>query len=251
MTELQKECDSSGRSFAEAAVARKLLAPEEIVALLRVEAPELPRPARTAPAFQWLLVATLAVLGVLVILGVLIAVRRSERDTRLAEESIVERARAERRARDAAIDYQRSRLASREADARAALEKARATMKFAEERIREAPGEPQLHPHLVEATIGFNTWIQEHPDDAAALLERSRAYELRRDFERALADIDRAVELRKDLAPQVDAKLQELRLQVARAQRFSQLDGPGCVFENLHRLQPGDVVEEPSATRKH
>jgi hypothetical protein len=42
---------------------------------------------------------------------------------------------------------------------------------------------------------------------------------LRRDYERALADLDRAIELKRDLAPGLDRKLQELRLQVARPKR--------------------------------
>src|SRR5439155_17538055 len=113
-------------------------------------------------------------------------------DNWLAEESIEARARADQQAREAGIAYQRSRIANREADAQKSLQKARDLMKFAEERIREAPAEPQLHSHLVDATIGFNTYLQEHPDDAPVLVERSRAYELRRDFERALADLDRA-----------------------------------------------------------
>jgi hypothetical protein len=92
-------------------------------------------------------------------------------------------------------------------------------MAFVEERVRRAPGEPQLHPQLVEATIAFNGYLDSHPQDAPVLVERSRAYELRRDFERALADLDRAIELEKDLAAKLDGKLQELRLQVARPKR--------------------------------
>ena len=219
VTELQRDYESSGRTFSEAVVARKLMSPEEVVSILRPATPVAPSLTRSAPLFGLLIAGTLAILGILVTLGILLLVRRNERETRLAEESIAERALAEKRAREAAVDYQRSRLVNRETEARAALDKARATLKFAEERIREAPGEPQLNPHLVEATIGFNTWLQDHPDDAPVYVERSRAYELRRDFDRALSDLDRAIDLKKELAPAFDAKLQELRLQVARPKK--------------------------------
>lgn len=213
VTELQKACEASGRSFAHTAIERSLLSPDEVASILG------PPPAPTSPVFHGLLVATLVVLVLIVVVAVLHQLRRVRTDNRLAEESIEARTRAEQQAREAAIAYQRSRIANRELDAQRALEKARGVMKFAEERIREAPAEPQLHSHLVEATIGFNTFLQEHPDDAAVLVERSRAYELRRDFERSLADLDRAIEIQKDLAPKLDVKVQELRLQVARPKK--------------------------------
>ena len=213
VTELQKECEGAGHSFAQAALARNLLTPEEVASILGI------RPAPPSPFFNGLLVATLVVLGLIVVVSVLHRIRQNRSDRRLAEESVEARARAEQQAREAGVAYLRSRVASRELEAQAALEKARGTMKFAEERLREAPAEPQLHSHLVEATIGFNTFLQEHPDDAAVLVERSRAYELRHDFERALADLDRAIEVQKDLAPKLDARVQALRLQVARPKK--------------------------------
>src|SRR5205085_2784572 len=104
----------------------------------------------------------------------------------------------------------------RQTEANDALAKARTLMKSCEDRFRQEPSDPQLYLRLVEATRHFNRWLEDNPEDAAVYVERSRAYELRRDFERALSDMDRAIALRKDLALNLDAKLQELRLQVAR-----------------------------------
>jgi tetratricopeptide (TPR) repeat protein len=219
VTELQKECDSSGRSFGQAAIARRLLGPEEVASMLGSRPGPAERPAPVPAVFQRLLLGTLGILGLLLVVSLFHMIQREEKDRRLAEESIIERAKAEQQARDAALAYQRSRVANREVDARKSLDEARRIMAFAEERLREAPAEPQLHPQLVQATIGFNGYLEVHPDDAPVLVERSRAYELRRDFERALADLDRALEVEKELAPKLDPKLQELRLQVARPKK--------------------------------
>jgi hypothetical protein len=219
VTELQKECESTGRSFGQAAIARKLLGPEEVASILGAGAGPAGGPPPAPAVFHGLLLGTLGILGLLLIVSVLHLIQRHEKDRRLAEESIIEHAKAEQQARDAGLAYQRSRVANREVDARKSLEEARRIMSFSEERLREAPAEPQLHPQLVQATIAFNGYLEVHPDDAAVLVERSRAYELRRDFERALADLDRAIEVQKDLAPKLDPKLQELRLQVARPKK--------------------------------
>ncbi|HXX94404.1 MAG TPA: hypothetical protein VEN81_12280 [Planctomycetota bacterium] len=219
VTELQRESESTGRTFGQLALARRLLSPEEIASYLGAPSPAAAAAAPAPRAFHGLLAGTLAILGLLLVISAFHMIQKSEQDRRLAEESTIERAKAEQQARDAALAYQRSRIANRDVEAAEALKKARSIMTFAEERLREAPGEPQLHPQLVEATIGFNGYLEVFPEDATVHVERSRAYELRRDYERALADLDRAIELKRDLAPGLDRKLQELRLQVARPKR--------------------------------
>ena len=213
VTAIQKDCEASGSSFAQAALRRGLLAQEDVDTLLGASAP--PAPA----IFSRLLVATLAILVLLVVAGIVRLVRWYEKDRELAELSIRSNAAAERQAQEARRAWEREQLQKAESESKATLEKARGLMKFAEERLREAPGEPQLNLQLVEATGLFNSYLNAHPDDADILVERSRTYELRRALERALADLDRAIELRKDLAPKLDGKLQELRLQVARPKK--------------------------------
>ena len=213
VTELQKECERSRSSIADAAVRRGLLTPDDVAALLGAAAPPTP------VLFSRLLIATLVILVLLTVTGFVQLARRYARDRRLAEESMRSLAETERLAKEAGLAYQRKQLADREADAAKALGQARAIMKFVEERLRDAPAEPQLNLQLVEATGLFNAALQTRPDVAEILVERARAYELRRDFERALADLDRAIELRKELASKLDPKLQELRLQVARPKK--------------------------------
>jgi len=213
VTELQKECESSRASLADAAVRRGLLTPDDVASLLGVAAP--PAPA----LFSRLLVATLVILVLVTLTGFAQLASRNARDRRLAEESMRSRAETERLAREAGLAYQRKQLADRETDAGKSLEQARTIMRFVEERLRDAPAEPQLHLQLVEATGLFNAALQIRENDPAILVERARAYELRRDFERALADLDRAIELKKELAPGLDAKLNTLRLQVSRPKK--------------------------------
>lgn len=213
VTELQKECETSRASFAQAAVRRGLLSAEDVDSILGATAPPAP------PLFSRLLIATLVILVLLVAAGLLQLASRNARDQRLAEESLKSLAESERLAREAGEAYQRRQLADRDAEARKALASARGIMKFVEERLRDAPAEPQLNLQLVEATGLFNTYLEFRRDDAEVLVERARAYELRRDFERALADLDRAIELRKELGPKLDARLQELRLNVARPKK--------------------------------
>lgn len=226
VTELQKECDATGRGFRDVALAKGLLKPEKAAP---APAPAPPRPTGPRqslgesgpipPLFQRLLVATLGLLVLLIIIGILQYNKRSARDQQLAEESIRAMADADRRAKDVRIAYEREQLQKQEKEFLAALAKARDLMKAAEERVKTAPGDPQLYLQLVEATNQFTVYLAGRDTDAAVYVERSRAYELRRDFERALKDVDRAIQLDKELAPKLDPRLNELRLQVARPKK--------------------------------
>ena len=60
-----------------------------------------------------------------------------------------------------------------------------------------------------------------------------------------------AVSVRIEITLGPSQVFQEDRLQVQRGEGGRQLDGPGGVAEVLHRLDPGDVGEEPAAAREH
>lgn len=226
VTELQQECDRTGRSFSQVAAARGLLKPAPAAA---PPAPAPPPPPMPAPAvirspedarlFQRLMIGTISFLLLLIVVSVLRYAKRQERDRQLAEESVRSDVEADQRAKAVAIEYSRAQLARKEQESRAALDRARGLMKLAEDRLKTDPSDPQIHLQVVEATVQFNGYLAAKDGDAEVLLERSRAYEIRRDFERAIADVDRAIELKKELAPAVDARLQQLRLQLARPKK--------------------------------
>jgi hypothetical protein len=223
VTDIQRECEASGRGFAQVAAERGWLPPAEPARTTPSSgpgpAPSLRSASSTSPLFQRLLVVTLGLLAVLVAVGLLELRRRNERDRELAQETLRAMTDADRRAAEVRLAYERDSLKRQEAEFQAALKKARDLMARAEERTKVDPSDPQIHLGVVEATVQFNTYLAGHETDAGVLLERSRAYELRRDFERAIRDVDRAIELKKELAPVVDARLQELRLQLARPKK--------------------------------
>jgi tetratricopeptide (TPR) repeat protein len=212
VTELTQECGASGRPFAEVAIARGFLSADQIASILGKNPP-------VPPLFSRLLIATMAILVALVVVGLIHLARQHEKELELADATMRSNAEAERQARDVLLARQRELLEKRQAEAKEALGRARAIMKSVESSARDAASDPKLYLDLVEATNGFVRWLEDHPDDAPVFVERARAYELRQDFERALADIDRAIALRKDLAPHLDGRLQELRLQVARPRK--------------------------------
>src|ERR1043166_8196954 len=168
VTDLSKKADETGRSFAELAVALGLLSQEDVSALLGAGPPPI------QALFPRLLIATLGILVALVIVGLLHLARQHRKDVELADESMRSRAEAERQAREVSVDRQRELLEKRRAEANEAIEKARAIMKSAEARPKESVSDPQLYVQLVEATKGFSRWLEDHPDDASVLIERSR-----------------------------------------------------------------------------
>lgn len=213
VTDLSRECEKSGRSFADAAVARGFLDPELVGEILGA------KPAPVPPAYPRLLIATMAILVILVIVGLVHLARQHQEELRHADETMRSNAEAERQAADVIVTRQRELLEKKKAEIDAAVARARATMKDAEAARPPASSDPRMYVRLVEATQGFSRWLEEHPEDAPVLVERARAYELRQDFERALQDIDKAIALRKDLAPALDARLQELRLEAAKPRK--------------------------------
>lgn len=205
VTELSRECETTGRSFADAAVAKGYLTPELATELLGT------KPAPVPPAYPRLLMGTMAILIVLVVVGLIHLARQHQADLRQADETIRSNAEAERQAAEVRPARQRELLERKKNE----LEKARAIMKEAEEARTPVSGDPQLYVRLVEATQRFTRWLEENPEDVPVLVERARAYELRQDFDRAMADIEKAIALRKDLAPALNDRLHELQLQSA------------------------------------
>jgi tetratricopeptide (TPR) repeat protein len=200
VTSLKEECDRTGRPFAALAAERGLIRAEET--------PAAPRPARL---FLGLLVASLAIFAGLLAWSVGQIRAGGRREQSLADESARSMAEADRMYERVRRDYARKVLAEREVQANTSLEKARADMAFAEERLREAPAPPDLDFRLVEATLAFNRYLEIHPEDAAVLAQRARAHELRGHLVRAVEDLERALELRPDLEASLGLKLADLR----------------------------------------
>jgi hypothetical protein len=85
-------------------------------------------------------------------------------------------------------------------------------MKIVDEKYLDPSTERERYPYVVEATVAYSTYLDRFPDDADVRVERARANELRRDFERARDDLERAVLLKPDLEPRVREKLALFRM---------------------------------------
>jgi tetratricopeptide (TPR) repeat protein len=204
-------CAKSGRSFEGEAALRGWLG--------RPDAPPRPEgsarpaePRRALPA--WFFPALLG-LAFLIFSGLLLASlsslrERSQRDEELQEETARSRVEAERLSRLARADYERKSLEERHRQAAEALGQARLALAQAEARA-PVPGDPERRRLLVEATLGFTKYLDDRPDDPQARIDRSRAYELRGNFDKAVEDLEFALALRKDLEPAHRDRLAQLR----------------------------------------
>jgi hypothetical protein len=211
--ELKADCESSGRSFADAAKARGLdLAPTP-------PSPPAPRPAPPPAAVggarsPWPVV--FALLG-LVLLGLFAyTFRRAAVDLGGEHGDLDEvaklRIETERRAYEARKVFERSVVARDDAQAKAAMDKGRAALSRAEEHV--AAGRKPPVEELNEAVIGLTTYLERHPDDVDALLRRARACELRRFLDRALADLQKVSELRPAKAAELAPRIEAIRKQL-------------------------------------
>lgn len=197
---IRADSDTSGRPFGEIAVARGLLTEADVESLAGA------RP-RIPPVYLAMLGASLLIFAGLLIATLLYLRERFSREDRTADIM----AETERKTAQTRRDYDRRLMEERETRARASLEKARASLTRAEERLRTAPAEQDLLFHLNEAAHGFNAYVEIIADDAPVLVERARVHELRRNYDKAIEDLDRAVSLRPDLEPGVREKRAKMR----------------------------------------
>lgn len=218
VTQVRGECEKSGRPFAKIAVERGLIDASEAAAPPRRGPGALPprsRPARRLrPAA--VLIGSVGVLLALLLLGLSLQILRLDwgDDEDVAERTGRFRAETDRRAAEVRREVEARLIRERRARAALELEGARTHMAFVEERLRESTAPPDLTPRLVDASLGFTAWLDAHPNDALVLVERARAYELRKNFKKALRDLERAVELRPGLAADQAERLEALRARV-------------------------------------
>jgi tetratricopeptide (TPR) repeat protein len=232
--EIRTEVDRTGRSFEEVVRSRGLLAAPKPAAPVPPVAPRvvpLSPPhlgplweairnrnsgSRIPPLYSALLTASLLIFAVLLLLTVTRMRENSSKDQDLAVEQSKNVAEAERRSAEALRGYQRSIIEAREAHARQALAKAREAMARADERLKTAASSPEIRLALNEAFVGYNTYLEELPDDADVRLERARTHQLRRNYDLAIADLERVIELKPESAKTCQDRIAQLRLLLAR-----------------------------------
>lgn len=169
-----------------------------------------------APAKRWFLMilASAAIFCFLLVLTAVELRQRTERELDRAMESAHSRSAADQESLRVVRDYERRALTIRHDAARAQLARGRAAWKLADDRLRRAPGEPDLIRHLNEAFQGYSRYLDVFPDDCDVLLERARVHELRRNPDLALKDFERAASLNPALAPGLQETLIRLRKEV-------------------------------------
>lgn len=192
VTEIRKVCDRTGRPFAEVAARSGL---------------HIPAPRRSERF--WLILA--ATFFAVVAAGFALSKERSKRDEELDRETAESMERGHRLAEQARIDYQHRVAQVKLAAAGEALLRARTGMALAEERLRQGASEDSLQTGLLQAIFDFKTYLDVHSSDAAALSDRSRAYELSRLYEKAAADLETAIKLQPELASSLRPRLDALR----------------------------------------
>src|SRR6266480_3055002 len=77
----------------------------------------------------------------------------------------------------------------------AALALARAAIVRVDKMLASAASATEISLALNEAFVGYNMYLEEIPDDAPVRVERARTHELRRNYDKAIADLERAIEL--------------------------------------------------------
>ncbi len=170
------------------------------------------------PSKRWFLLILASAVIFCFLLGLTIVELRQRHDRELdrALESAHARRSADQESLRVVRDYERGALAVRQDAARAQLARGRAAWKLADERLRTAPGEPDLILRLNEAFQGYSRYLDVFPDDCDVLLERARVHELRRNPDLALKDLERAAALKPSLAPGLQETLTRLRKEVRR-----------------------------------
>lgn len=198
---IKKTVDGGGGSFRDVAIGRGLLSAADFA----------PKPTKPLePVFIILMAVSAMIFVALLILTVHRARERSKHDEELAVETSKSMTEAERKSAEARVGYQRSVIEAREVRAHEGLAKARAAMARAGQ---QSPPEPAL---LNEAFVGYNTYLDVLPDDAAVRLERVRVHELRRNYDLAIIDLERAAALKPEQAPALKERIAQLRLLLAR-----------------------------------
>ncbi len=215
--EIKAECEASGRAFLEVAFSRGLLAtpktapkPLEIQAPSRVQAPE-PPPAPLPRWFHPLLVSALLMLLTAWLLSYLRHRYEREQELEQSVQSSRLRGKTERDAIQIQGDYRRQLVEERQARARAALEKGRAALALAERAEAAAPNDPHAYLKMAEAATHLTTYLETNPQDSAVYLERAQAYEMRRNYDKAVEDLERARSIDPSLEPKLRDRIEQLR----------------------------------------
>jgi tetratricopeptide (TPR) repeat protein len=141
---------------------------------------------------------------------------RGSQDLDLAVESGKARAQADRDSVKVIRDYEQQASTRRRETAQANLAKARTAWSKAQDRLRQAPGEPDLVPLLNEAFQGYSRYLDALPDDAEVRVERAAVHEIRRNPDRAIEDLLKASELKPSLAPDLAERIARLRKELGR-----------------------------------
>ena len=208
VTKINEVCKATGRPFAKVAAEKGILTPQEADRLT-------PRSSSTRiQPWPILLAASAVILSGLLVFTPFFFELEWGLDDAAIEERVRMRAETARQAAEVHRAYQRKIITERSANAAVDPKRARATMAFVEERLDKAVALPDLYRQLTESIISFTDYLRVHPDDARALTERARAYEIRGDFGRAVQDLEQAIALDKTLEPEVRNTLQELRLKL-------------------------------------
>ena len=194
--EIRAESGRTGRSFRDVAVGRGLLSAPDF---------QPPPPVKIPPVFAGLLAATMIKMG-----------ERTKKDDDLALETERSLAEADRKGAEASRGYKRSLVSAHEAAAREHLAKARAAMVRVDKMLASAASAMEISLALNEAFVGYNMYLEEIPDDAPVRVERARTHELRRNYDKAIADLERAIELDRRLEPTLKDRIIQLRLLLPR-----------------------------------
>ena len=215
VTSIRQECEKSGRPFADVALERGIkIAP----------APK-PRPPKAITPLSkigsrsdlLLLAGAIVVLtAILIVSGYRVASEWGQDDA-ITEEMALFRDRADRRALEVRREYARGRVDRRHAEVQAALDGAREALAYVEKRMANGEDGPELYIRLTEAEVGFTRWITSNPEDAGVRIERGRAYDLRKDYAKAIADLERAGELDAKVKPTLRDRIEKLRILLAQS----------------------------------
>jgi hypothetical protein len=199
--QIKKVVDGGGGTFRDVAIGRGLLSAADFV----------PKPKKPLePVYIILMAATAMIFVALLILTIHRAQERSKHDEELAVETSRSMTEAERKSAEARVGYQRSIVEVRELHAREGLAKARAAMARADQQPIPETG------LLNEAFVGYNTYLDVLPDDAAVRLERVHVHELRHNYDPAILDLERAAALKPEQAPALKERIAQFRLLLAR-----------------------------------
>lgn len=225
VTRLKQECQETGRPLAALAEERGLLpsasaeapagkpSPAPAAAGGRPATPQA-REAPARPARPRVLEAVLGLASVLMIGLLYLSIKsfraHHEQTEEMADHTSRAMAEGEEMYQKSLRTYQEKRTERRESEAQAALAKGREALAAAEARPA-GPLDPDLYIQLSRAVQGFSVYLESHPRDAAVLVRRSRAWELRGEYEKASRDLEEAVSARADWAGELRPRIADLR----------------------------------------